>query len=52
MTKAVFVYKLDNEVYRLFGEYKFLEEEIKSSRFEYLVIDIKDIELFEDEDDI
>lgn len=51
MTKTVFVYGLENEHYELKGEYKFLEEEIKSSRFTDLVVDIKDIELFEDDED-
>ncbi|NMM65848.1 Uma2 family endonuclease [Clostridium sp. P21] len=51
MTKKVFAYGLENEHYELKGEYKFLEEEIKSSRFDDLVVDIKDIELFEDDED-
>lgn len=51
MTKTIFVYGLENDIYKLNGKYKFLEEEIKSSRFVDLVVDIKDIELFEDDED-
>lgn len=52
MTKKAYVYKLENEVYKLAGEYKFLQEEIMSSKFEGLIVDIKDIELFEDDEEI
>jgi len=53
MSKKVYVYKLEDDRYKLKGEYNFLEEEIKSIRFEDLALDIRDIELFEDnEDDI
>jgi Uma2 family endonuclease len=51
MTKKVYVYNLEDNRYELKGEYRFLEEEIKSSRFEDLTIDIKDIELIEDDED-
>ena len=51
MSKKVFVYSLINGNYELSGEYKFLEKEIKSSRFDDLVIDMREIELYEDEDD-
>ena len=51
MTKTVFVYGLENDIYKPKGKYKFLEEEIKSSRFADLVVDIKYIELFEDDED-
>lgn len=51
MSKKVFVYSLINGNYELSGEYKFLENEIKSSRFDDLVIDMRDIELYEDDDD-
>lgn len=50
-SKTIFIYILENGYYELKGEYKFLEEEIKSARFKDLVVDIKDIELFEDEDE-
>lgn len=49
MSKRTFVYSLENEVYKLAGEYSFLEEEMKSVRFTDLVVDIKDIDLIEDE---
>ncbi|GCD12557.1 Uma2 family endonuclease [Clostridium tagluense] len=54
MSKKVYVYNLENDRYKLEGEYKFLEEDIKSSRFEDLRIDIKNIDLFEynEDDDI
>jgi Uma2 family endonuclease len=48
--KKVYVYSLKNDNYKLSGEYKFLEEKIISSRFEDLVIDVKDIELYEDDE--
>lgn len=51
MSKKVFVYSLMNGNYELSGEYKFLEKEIKSSKFDDLVIDMREIELYEDEDD-
>lgn len=51
MSKKIYVYNLENDRYKLKGEYNFLEEEIKSSRFEDLILDIKDIELFEDDED-
>ncbi|MBZ9623229.1 Uma2 family endonuclease [Clostridium sp. FP2] len=47
MSKKVYVYNLENGRYKLEREYKFLEEDIKSSRFEDLKIDIKNIDLFE-----
>lgn len=50
MSKKVFIYYLEDENYKLAGEFKFIEEEIKSKGFEDLIIDIKDIELVEDED--
>lgn len=46
-TKEIFIYSLINERYELQGEFNFLEEEIKSTKFENLVVDIKDIELYE-----
>ena len=52
MSKKVYVYNLEDDRYKLKGEFNFLEEEIKSSRFEDLILDIKNIELFEDDDDI
>jgi Uma2 family endonuclease len=51
MSKKVYVYNLEGDRYKLKGEYNFLEEEIKSSRFEDLMIDIKDIDLLEDDED-
>lgn len=52
MSKKVYVYNLEDSRYKLAGEYKFLEEDIKSSRFDDLIVDIKNIDLFEyDEDD-
>ena len=51
MSKKVFVYNLVNGNYELSGEYKFLEKEIKSSRFNDLVIDMREIELYEDDDE-
>jgi hypothetical protein len=42
-------HSLENEAYKLAGEYNFLNEEIKSVRFTNLVVDIKDIDLIEDE---
>jgi Uma2 family endonuclease len=50
-TKEIFVYSLENGVYEQIGIYNFLEEEIKSARFADLVVDIKKIELYEDDDD-
>ena len=52
MSRKVYVYNLEDSRYKLTGEYKFLEEDIKSSRFDDLIVDIKSIDLFEyDEDD-
>ena len=51
MSKKIYVYNLENNRYKLNGEYNFLEEEIKSQRFNDLVLDIKNIELLEDEED-
>jgi len=50
MTKKIYVHNLQNGRYELSGEYNFLEDEIKSSRFEDLILDIKDIELLEDDE--
>lgn len=49
-TKEVFVYNLENGVYEQIGIYNFLKEEIKSARFADLVVDIKHIELYEDDE--
>lgn len=49
-TKEIFIYSLINERYELKGEFNFLEEEIISSKFENLVVDMKDIELYEDDE--
>lgn len=50
MFKRMFVYSLENETFKLAGEYNFLKEDIKSNRFESLVININDVELVEDEE--
>lgn len=41
---------LENGKYVLKGEYNFLEDTIKSTRFEELVVDIKDIDLLEEDE--
>ena len=51
MSKKVYVYTLDNDRYKLTGEYNFLEEKIKSGRFDGLILDIKGIELFQDDEE-
>ena len=51
MSKKIYVYNLENNRYELTGEYNFLEEEITSQRFKDLVLDIRNIELFESGDD-
>ncbi|BCZ45313.1 hypothetical protein psyc5s11_13800 [Clostridium gelidum] len=50
MSKRVFVYSLENETFKLAGEYNFVKEDIKSNRFESLVININDVELVDDEE--
>ena len=53
MSRKIYVYSLENDRYKLKGEYNFKDELINSSRFEDLKVDIKDIELLdEDEEDI
>jgi len=54
MSRKVYVYNLEDSRYKLAGEYKFLEEDIKLSRFDDLIVDIKNIDLFEynEDDDI
>lgn len=52
MEKKVFIYNLENETYKLNGEYNFRKDEIKSGIFKDLIVDIKDIELFEDDEEI
>ena len=44
------IYTLENDRYKLSGEYNFKDELIKLSRFEDLKVDIKDIELLDEED--
>ncbi|MBZ9637720.1 Uma2 family endonuclease [Clostridium sp. FP1] len=51
MSKKLYVYNLENNRYELTCEYNFLEEEIRSIRFKDLALDIRDIELFENQDD-
>lgn len=50
MSKKVYVYYLENETYKQVGEYNFVKETIKSGRFQDLEIDIKNVELIEDDD--
>jgi len=53
MSRKIYIYTLENDRYKLSGEYNFKDELIYSSRFEDLKVDIKDIELLdEDEEDI
>lgn len=53
MSRKIYVYNLENDIYKLKGEYNFKDELIHSARFEDLKLDIKDIELLdEDEEDI
>lgn len=49
-TKQIFIYSIEGTKYELKGTYNFLKDEIKSPRFEDLSIDIKDIELFEEDE--
>lgn len=51
MSRKTFIYILQDNRYKLTNEYNFLEEPIKSSRFEDLVIDIKNAELIEEDED-
>lgn len=50
ISKKVLVLNLENGKYVLRGEYNFLEDTIKSTRFEELVVDIKDIDLLEEDE--
>lgn len=53
MSRKIYIYNLESDIYKLSGEYNFQNELIYSSRFEDLKVDIKDIELLdEDEEDI
>lgn len=53
MSRKIYIYTLENNRYKLSGEYNFKEELIYSSRFKDLKVDITDIELLdEDEEDI
>ena len=53
MSRKIYVYALEDDRYKLSGEYNFKDELIYSDRFEDLKLDIKDIELLdEDEEDI
>ena len=51
ITKTVYVYILNNSHYELVGEYNFMDSTICSTRFSDLIVDIRDIELYEDESD-
>ena len=51
-TKELFLYGLENNKYELISEYNFLQEEITSNRFQGLVVDIKEISLYSDDNDI
>lgn len=46
-TKQAFVYAIEEGRYKLDGTYNFIEEEIRSQKFQELIVDIKDIELYE-----
>lgn len=46
-TKQIFIYVIEDQKYELKGTYSFLEDEIKSEKFDNLIVDIKDIELYE-----
>lgn len=53
MSRKIYIYTLENDRYKLSGEYNFKDELICSSRFEDLKVDIRDIDLLdEDEEDI
>lgn len=49
-TKQVFIYAIEGGRYELKTTCNFLEEEINSTKFENLIVDIKDIELYEEDD--
>lgn len=51
MSKKIFIYSLEAGRYKLAAEYNFLEEVIISRKFEDLIVDIKNIELIEDDED-
>lgn len=51
MSRKIYIYTLENDRYKLSGEYNFKEELIYSSRFEDLKVDITDIELLDEEDE-
>lgn len=51
-TNELFIYAFKNDRYELVTEFNFLQQEIKSIRFEDLVVDIKNITLYSDDDDI
>ena len=46
-TKQAFIYVIEGSKYDLKGTYNFIEDEIKSEKFEGLLVNIKDIELYE-----
>jgi Uma2 family endonuclease len=46
-TKQAFIYAIEREKYELKGTYNFLEDEIKSEKFQALIVDIKAVELYE-----
>lgn len=50
MSKRIIVFSLEDGKYAVKGDYNFLEEQIKSGRFEDLILDIKSIDLLDDED--
>lgn len=50
MSKRIIVFSLEDGKYAVKGDYNFLEEEIKSARFDDLSLDIKSIDLLDDED--
>lgn len=51
MSRKIYIYTLENDRYKLSGEYNFQDELIYSSRFEDLKVDITDIELLDDDEE-
>lgn len=51
ITKKLFIFELKEDKYILYNEYDFLNENIKSVRFEGLVLNIGDIDLINDDDE-
>lgn len=51
-SKELFIYVMKNDKYQLTTVCNFLQEEVKSIRFENLIVDLRKIKLYSDEDDI